>query len=70
MAVYNACLFNAVCLYNANLFYTIIFANAFCFNALSLGYRRIVCLLQIVCIIYSVFNQLVFLILGSHRFYI
>ena len=59
-------LFSAVCLHNAY-FLQLTFANAFCFHALSLGYCQIVCLfIMLSCIIYSAFNQLVFLILCSH----
>ena len=58
-------LFNVVCLYYVY-FLPLTFANAFCF---FLGYLHINCLLQILfCIMQSGFNQLVYLILCSHRF--
>ena len=58
-----AALSNAVCLYYAFLFSSLplIFANAFCFYALSWFIEKVVCLFQVLfSIMHSAFNLLVF----------
>ena len=65
-AVYNACLrnaaccfFNAVCQYDA-FSLLLIFANAFCFHALS-WLIDTVCLFQVLfCVMHNAFNLMVF----------
>ena len=49
-------------------FYTVIYANAFCFHALSWVIDINYLLRLLFCIMYSAINQLVFLMLCSHHF--
>ena len=69
-------LFNAACLHTVFLFCLffaiefciVIYTSALCFH--SLRYSHIACLFQLLlCIMYSAFSQLVFLILCSHHIY-
>ena len=62
-------LFNVVCLCNAYLFSAIELCKCFLFSCHCHWVTDTVCLFKVLfCIIYSALNQLVFLILCSHRF--
>ena len=61
-----AALFNAVCI--MLLFLPLIFADAFCFHALSWVIDTVCLFLILFCFMHSAFNLLVFLILCSLRF--